>query len=228
VILEAQGASKDFGPAGGPPRRVLDSVDLLVPAGERIVILGPSGAGKSTLLALLGGISAPSAGRILVDGNDLGRFSEREASSFRNLRVGFVFQLHHLLPQFTLLENVLLPVLARGEARREAVERALSWFQIARLFHRKDAYPFEVSVGESQRAAIFRALVNQPAVLLADEPTGSLDRDTSGRIVDFILEWRERVGAALVMVTHDRAVAERCAAGGRILCLLDGKLHAAS
>ncbi len=228
MTLEAQGASRDFGTAGGPVRRVLDSVDLLIHAGERIVIQGPSGAGKSTLLNLLGGISAPSAGRILVDGCDLGGFSEREASAFRNLRVGFVFQLHHLLPQFTLLENVLLPVLGKGEAWREAVERARSWFQIAGLSHRKDAYPFEVSVGESQRAAILRALVNQPAVLFADEPTGSLDRDTSDRIVDFILEWQERVAAALVTVTHDSAVAERSASGGRLLRLVDGRLHAAS
>jgi lipoprotein-releasing system ATP-binding protein len=226
MILEARGVCKDFGPACGPPRRVLDNVDLLIRAGDRVVIRGPSGAGKSTLLTLLGGISAPSAGRILADGSDLGRFSERQAAAFRNLRVGFVFQLHHLLPQFTLLENVLLPVLGKGGERRQAVERANSWFQIAGLLRRKGAYPHEVSVGESQRAAILRALMNQPAVLLADEPTGSLDRETSDRIVDFILEWQERVGAALVMVTHDSAVAER--AGGRRLSLVDGRLHAAS
>ena len=227
MTLEAQDVSKDFGPAGGPARRVLDRISLLIGSGERVVIQGPSGAGKSTLLSLLGGITAPSEGRILADGSDLGLLPERQACAFRNRRVGFVFQLHHLLPQFTLLENVLLPVLGTGGARREAVERAHSWFRIAGLSHREDAYPFEVSVGESQRAAILRALVNQPAVLLADEPTGSLDRSGSERMVDFILEWRDRAAASLVMVTHDPAVALRGAAGGRHLLLVDGALHAA-
>jgi lipoprotein-releasing system ATP-binding protein len=226
MTLEARGVCKDFGPAGGS-RRVLDHVNLLVRPEDRAVIVGPSGAGKSTLLNLLGGIVRPSAGEILVDGRVLAEFNSREAAEFRNRCVGFVFQLHHLLPQFTLLENVLVPVLARGPERKAFIRRALSWLEAAGLSHRRDAYPHEVSVGESQRAAILRALINQPAVLLADEPTGSLDRETSAIIIDFLLEWREHCKAALIMVTHDDTVANRGAAGGRLLRLVDGRLDEA-
>jgi putative ABC transport system ATP-binding protein len=207
-------------------RVVLDRLDLLVRAGDRLVILGPSGAGKSTLLSVLGGMERLDGGRFLVDGRDFPDLTRREAESYRNKRVGFVYQRHCLLPQFDLLENIMVPVLSAGADRRERLDTAREWLVRAGLESRAGARPAEVSAGESQRAAILRAFINDPGFLLADEPTGSLDQATGHAILDFLLERQSGRGMALVIVTHDREIAARAAAGGgRILTLRDGVLH---
>jgi lipoprotein-releasing system ATP-binding protein len=220
--LELQQACKRY--SGRP---VLDGIDLRVSAGERLVILGPSGAGKSTLLSVLGGMVPLDGGRFLADGRDSSGFSPAEATAWRNRRIGFVFQRHCLLPQYSLLENIMVPVLPGGAERRERLETARQWIGRAGLEHRAHARPHEVSVGESQRAAILRALINQPDFLLADEPTGSLDQANARGTLEFLLERQAAVGGSLVLVTHDRetALAALAAGPGRMLQLRDGVLH---
>jgi ABC-type lipoprotein export system ATPase subunit len=207
-------------------RAVLDGLNLRVSPGDRLVILGPSGAGKSTLLSVLGGMEGLDGGSFLVDGRDHSGFTRREAEAYRNRRIGFVFQRHCLLPQFDLLENIMVPVLDTGPARRDKLAKTREWLVRAGLESRAGALPAEVSVGEGQRAAVLRALINDPDFLLADEPTGSLDQATGCAVLDFLLERQAERGLALVIVTHDREIAGRASAGGgRVITLRDGVLH---
>src|SRR5256885_14014339 len=201
---------------------VLEDLSLEIEAGERIAIVGESGVGKSTLLHLLGALDRPTTGRILFDGEDVFARRETELAAFRNREVGFVFQFHHLLPDFTALENVMLPALIAGEAFREARARAASLLERVGLRERLAHRPGQLSGGEQQRVAVARALVLRPRLVLADEPTGNLDPGTGEDVQQLMLELNQEHGAALVVATHNDRLA---AAMGRTLRLAGGALH---
>lgn len=204
---------------------VLDEVSLSVSEGETVAVVGPSGSGKSTLLNLMGGLDRPTAGTLSFSGRDLASMDDRSRSGFRRDAVGFVFQRHHLLPQLTALENVLVPTLARKDGGGSgALERGRLLLERAGMAARANAMPGELSGGERQRVAVVRALINTPRVLLADEPTGSLDAATASGIVDLLLDLNRREGVAIVMVTHAGALARRM---GRMLEIRNGRLSAA-
>jgi ABC-type lipoprotein export system ATPase subunit len=194
-----------------------------VAAGESLAVVGPSGSGKSTLLNLIGGLDRPSGGRVLFEGRDLAGFNDADLARFRNRRIGFVFQLHHLLPQCTVLENVLVPTLVGGDGaeREEALRRAERVLARVGLGDRLAYRPGRLSGGERERVAVARALVNRPALLLADEPTGSLDRRTAENLMALLAELNEEEGVTLVVVTHAETLAARM---GRTLELADGVL----
>ena len=205
--IEARGLGKDF-EVGDETLVVLDGVDFDVDAGEALVITGPSGTGKSTLLHLIGTLERPSRGTLEVNGRPVTDLDDVDLARFRNREVGFVFQDHHLLPQYTVLENVLLPTLAFGEhgSLRSRAERLLD---SVGLSHRVDHRPAQLSGGERQRAAIARALINDPSILLCDEPTGNLDPETADRVADLLFELHEAAGSTLIAVTHSLALAGR-------------------
>jgi len=237
AVLALSGVHKSFpSPDGRGELRVLNGIDLTLGPGESMAIVGPSGSGKSTLLSLMGGLDTPTRGSVFLDGRDLGGLTDRERARVRSRRIGFVFQLHHLLPQCSVWENVLVPTLAVGrvsrawprhpgepEARSEAdpAERARRLLERMGLSGRLGHRPAELSGGECLRAAVARALINRPAVLLADEPTGSLDEEAAGQLAELLVSVNREEGTTLVVVTHSPALAglmeRRCRLHGGVL-----------
>ena len=215
MIIEAKGIEKSFGTL-----KVLRGVDFQADRGEVVAIMGASGAGKSTLLQILGTLSTPDAGTLIVDGTDVLHLGQRELSAFRNRRIGFVFQAHHLLPEFDALENVTIPALIGGVPVREAREKASRLLGEVGLSERLTHKPSELSGGEQQRVAIARALVNDPAILFADEPSGNLDSKTKEEIHRLFFDLRDRLGQTVVIVTHDPSLAQLC---DRTLVMRDGQ-----
>lgn len=213
-MIKASGIKKSFGEL-----QVLKGVDLEVKKSEVVAIVGASGAGKTTLLQILGTLSRPDCGSVLIDGVDPFVLPDRKLSAFRNRSLGFVFQFHHLLPEFSALENVMIPAMIAGESRSRAREKAMGLLEMVGLAPRAAHKPSELSGGEQQRVAIARALVNSPAVLLADEPSGNLDSATKEEIHRLFFDLRERLGQTVVIITHDEKLAAMC---DRALVMKDG------
>ena len=224
-LLELDAVSKHYGAADSPTCvRVLDGLNLRVEAGASLAIVGPSGCGKSTLLNIVGGLDRPTTGAIRLDGRDLGALLDAELAAIRNRTIGFVFQQHHLLPQCSVLENVLIPTLATRRSRpdRQAdADRARDLLERVGLADRQHHRPGQLSGGESQRVALVRALINQPRLLLADEPTGSLDQTTAGDLANLLADLHADQGITLIVVTHSRELAARM---GTLYTLDKGRL----
>ena len=215
MIIQAENIEKSFGSL-----KVLKGVDFSASQGEVVSIMGASGAGKSTLLQILGTLSTPDAGRLVIDGSDVLALGSKELSAVRNRRLGFVFQFHHLLPEFTSLENVMIPALIAGKPAAQARSEARELLGMMGLAEREGHKPSELSGGEPQRVAIARALVNRPAILFADEPSGNLDTRTKDEIHKLFFSLRDRLGQTIVIVTHDPELAGMC---DRCLFMRDGQ-----
>jgi len=218
VILQCQHLTKRY-QQGDLDVTVLKGIDLSINAGERVAIMGASGSGKSTLLHLLGGLEKATAGEVILDGENLNTISAPRLSKLRNRSLGFIYQFHHLLGEFTILENVAMPVLIAGESVKQARNQATELLGRVGLGHRVEHKPGELSGGERQRAAVARALINQPKCILADEPTGNLDSKTAEQIYQLMLELNQELAVSLLVVTHDPELAQRM---DRMLHMEDG------
>jgi lipoprotein-releasing system ATP-binding protein len=219
-LIQLTGLQKTYKTARGT-LNLFQDLNLEIDPGEMVAIVGQSGAGKSTLLHILGALDAPSAGTVYCASTNVANLSPREAAAFRNREIGYVWQFHYLLPEFTALENVAMPLLARGAPKREALTVAANWLREVGLEDRSDHRPGELSGGEQQRVALARALVNNPRLLLADEPTGDLDETTAGRVFDLIERLHATHGLTSILVTHNLDLAARCT---RALRLEGGRL----
>lgn len=224
MIVKLDKVSKHYEIAGlKKTRKVLDEVSIIIETADSIAIVGPSGSGKSTLLNIIGTLDRASSGTVLFDNKNLYSFDENQLAEIRNNKIGFVFQMHHLLPQLSLLENVMVPVLAKRDKalRILAKERAMELLDFVGLSDRIDQRPGQLSVGECQRAAVVRALINEPELILADEPTGSLDQETAEHLGELLQEINSKQNIAIVVVTHSEKLANKM---GRIYKLTNGKL----
>lgn len=219
-ILKVSGLKKIFN-KNGVEINVLRGIDLEINHGDFITIMGPSGAGKSTLLHILGSLDKPTEGEIYFRGQNIKKFTEDEESKFRNEKIGFVFQFYHLLQDFNVIENIMMPLLIRRINPADAIKKAEDFLEIMGLRDRRNHKPGELSGGEQQRVAIARALVNEPEVILADEPTGNLDRKTGREVLNYILKLNERLSSTLVLVTHDPEIGS---IGKRRFNMVDGEL----
>lgn len=219
-ILKCQNLTKSYHD-GTATIDVLKGINLSIKAGERIAIVGPSGSGKSTLMHLLGGLDLPTSGQVFMQDNEWQKLSERQRCSLRNQNLGFVYQFHHLLPEFTALENVAMPLMIANKSTDEAEAQAETMLKDVGLGHRLGHKPSQLSGGERQRVAISRALVHQPLCVLADEPTGNLDSATATKVFDLMLGLNERLNTALIIVTHDQQLASRM---DRVITIQDGLL----
>lgn len=219
-MIEIKDIHKSFGVL-----QVLRGIDVTIKAGEIVSIVGPSGAGKTTLLQIAGTLDKPDSGKVLYDGVDVLSLSEKKLSAFRNRNIGFVFQFHQLLPEFTALENVAIPALIKGESRQAAYRRAAELLDYLGLSDRAGHKPSELSGGEKQRVSVARALVNKPAVVFADEPSGSLDTKNKQELHNLFFNLRKEFGQTFVIVTHDESLA---AVSDRVLKMRDGMIEAES
>jgi lipoprotein-releasing system ATP-binding protein len=222
-LIQVRGLEKTYSTARGS-LTLFRSLDLTINSGELVAIVGQSGAGKSTLLHILGALDAPTAGTVHCASTNVATLNAREAAAFRNREIGYVWQFHYLLPEFSAVENVAMPLLARGIGRRQALDAASKWLREVDLEDRAEHRPGELSGGEQQRVALARALVGNPRLLLADEPTGDLDESTAGRVFDLLERLHGTHGLTSILVTHNLELAARCS---RILRLEGGRLHTA-
>lgn len=216
-MIQIEGITKSFGSL-----QVLKGIDLTINKGEIVSIVGPSGAGKTTLLQIMGTLDKPDAGRIVLNGTDVTKLKEKELSAFRNKEIGFVFQFHQLLPEFTALENVAIPALIQGRSEKEAYRDAREMLDLLGLADRATHKPAELSGGEKQRVAVARALINHPSVILADEPSGSLDTKNKEELHQLFFDLRDKLGQTFVIVTHDEGLAAQT---DRTIHMLDGKIR---
>lgn len=215
-MIELEGITKSFGPL-----QVLKGIDLTIGKGEIVSIVGPSGAGKTTLLQIMGTLDKPDSGRLVLNGTEVSRLNESRLSAFRNKEIGFVFQFHQLLPEFTALENVTIPALIGGDSAASARKRAMELLEMMGLQERASHKPAELSGGEKQRVAVARALVNHPSVVLADEPSGSLDTQNKEELHGLFFDLRDKLGQTFVIVTHDEGLASNT---DRKIHIIDGKI----
>ena len=215
-MIELSGITKSFGTL-----QVLKGIDLLIGKGEIVSIVGPSGAGKTTLLQIMGTLDKADAGTVILNGTEVNRLKEKELSAFRNQQIGFVFQFHQLLPEFTALENVMIPAFISGASSGDAMKRAIETLDFLGLAERASHKPAELSGGEKQRVAVARALINSPAVILADEPSGSLDTRNKEELHQLFFDLRDKLGQTFVIVTHDETLAKLT---DRTIHMVDGRI----
>ena len=215
-MIEIQGITKSFGEL-----QVLKGIDLIIYKGEVVSVVGPSGAGKTTLLQIIGTLDKADSGSVVINGIEVGNLKEKELSAFRNKQIGFVFQFHQLLPEFTALENVMIPALIGGMSSGEAMRKAKETLAFLGLAERASHKPAELSGGEKQRVAVARALINDPAVIFADEPSGSLDSKNKEELHQLFFDLREKLGQTFVIVTHDEGLAQLT---DRIIHMMDGRI----
>lgn len=209
VILSAKNIAKSYSQADGSPLNILHDINLEVKSGEIVALVGPSGSGKSTLLHILGLLDTPTGGSLTINGNEVSNLSEQQRTLTRRSDIGFIYQFHHLLPEFSALENIVLPQMVAGKNQSEAEERAMTLLKRLRLDHRADHRPARLSGGEQQRVAIARALANRPKLLLADEPTGNLDPETAEEVFQLFMTVVRKTGIAALIATHNMELAER-------------------